>query len=689
MNIKILICMLCFSGCFISQGYAQKEAYLKYPHTEISNKDMTLTFFLPDRKKGFYRTTHFDWSGLVASLKYKGKEFLKGNQTRQKTNKFTNILGPTEALIEGGLGYDEAVSGGKFIRLGVGILQKGKESVYDSKHSAYKILDHGTWKIDQGKDWISFTHTLSSDFGYAYIYKKTIRLSNQGFIIEHHLQNTGINVINIDLYNANTFGTDDKIAELPFKIIYPFKLKTENSLSEYVKIEGNEIQFTNTLTDLVVSLDLKGFEFITPNNKLTIENSELNTGITISSNQPLNRELLFANNKSISTSNIIDVSVPVNDEKTWTTNYFFYDTQAVQKKVNYEITKVEIEPEVYSIMQDKWNDEFKHVTYPEQFLEHVVDVNPGESIQSAMDAVSNAGGGVVVLKKGIHYLEDTLIPRSKVTLVGERQAETIIMQGPDMLVSGINVEPEQQVTDFIIKDLILQGTRKGKANGIRMSGKNGSRHTRIMFQNITVRDWSAQGVHLKRTDNIIMDHCDFQYNGSAGGLYHNVYFLYNKYILQSDCDMSNPIKGKGNKYTSCEFVLAQRCKIRDANGNGIQADHEEAGYIFLHKFDISGCGRVALWFPCENYYDKYNYTENPKYAPQNIILNRCNVVDNTWGAMWRSVKNSYVINCMFKNKKVDMGLLNCDVIMEQSEFIKGNETYKSVDKWPGDVKLLW
>ena len=82
-------------------------------------------------------------------------------------------------------------------------------------------------------------------------------------------------------------------------------------------------------------------------------------------------------------------------------------------------------------------------------------------------------------------------------------------------------------------------------------------------KNITVADWSKHGVHIKRTNNIIMDQCDIQYNGSAGGLHHNVYFLYNKYLLQSDCDMSFPVKGKGNKYTSFEYVIAQRCTIRD------------------------------------------------------------------------------------------------------------------------------
>lgn len=252
-----------------------------------------------------------------------------------------------------------------------------------------------------------------------------------------------------------------------------------------------------------------------------------------------------------------------------------------------------------------------------------------------------------------------------------------------------NAEAKPTITDVVIKDLSLKGARRGKVNGILIRGRNEDRHKRIMFQNIDVTDWSAQGVHIKRTNHIIMDKCNFQYNGSSGGLYHNCYFLYNKYILQSDLDMSFPLKGKGCKYTSCEYVLAQRCTIKDTKTNGIQADHEEAGYIFFHKYHISGCARVALWFPCEDYYDKFTYKEDPKYAPQKVILNRCTVVDNTWGAMWRAVNDSYVINSHFDNVVLDMGLLKCDVKMENSTFAKGNGIYTDIDQWPEDVKILW
>ena len=222
--------------------------------------------------------------------------------------------------------------------------------------------------------------------------------------------------------------------------------------------------------------------------------------------------------------------------------------------INHKYSKVEIESEVDSIMTAKWNDNFKHVNYPKQWLENVILVNPGKSIQSAIDQANKDGGGIVFLKEGTHILDNTITLKSHITLVGAGREKTILQQGPKMDGAALNVEAKPTITDVFIMNLTLKGTRSGKVNGILIRGRNEDRHKRIMLQNINVTDWSSQGVHMKRTDHIIMDNCNFQYNGSGGGLYHNVYFLYNKYILQSDCDMSFPVKGKGNKYTSCEFV---------------------------------------------------------------------------------------------------------------------------------------
>src|SRR3954471_10497981 len=45
------------------------------PKAEISNGQIRAVIYLPDARAGFYRSTRFDWSGVVASLTYRGNEY--------------------------------------------------------------------------------------------------------------------------------------------------------------------------------------------------------------------------------------------------------------------------------------------------------------------------------------------------------------------------------------------------------------------------------------------------------------------------------------------------------------------------------------------------------------------------------------------------------------------------------------
>ncbi|MGJ8640014.1 MAG: right-handed parallel beta-helix repeat-containing protein [Opitutaceae bacterium] len=354
-------------------------------------------------------------------------------------------------------------------------------------------------------------------------------------------------------------------------------------------------------------------------------------------------------------------------------------------RAKYKISKVAIEPEALAIIDEKWGDAFIHAEHPKQYFDKVITLKPGDDIQNAIDEAHAAGGGIVFLTAG-NYEADDLKLRSKVTLSGAGRTKTVVTHTGK---GNFMDQAAPKLTDVIFKDLTLKGGKDTKS-GLNLRGDNDDRHERFMWQNVTVTGVGSHGVGISRVNHIIMDNSVFQHNGTKGGLHHNVYFLFVGHVLQSDCDMSYPKEGKANKYTSTRHLLTQRCIMKKGKENGIQADNDQGGYLFFHKHHFSEFDKVALWFPCESYYDKFTYTEDPKWVPQNVILNRCEVVDSTWGAMWRIVGGkSFVINSTFDNEKIDMGLLKCDVQMTGSTFKTGNQEYTDVKQWPEDVELLW
>jgi len=41
-----------------------------FPQAEIANGQITAKIYLPDARNGYYRSTRFDWSGAVYSLRF-------------------------------------------------------------------------------------------------------------------------------------------------------------------------------------------------------------------------------------------------------------------------------------------------------------------------------------------------------------------------------------------------------------------------------------------------------------------------------------------------------------------------------------------------------------------------------------------------------------------------------------------
>jgi hypothetical protein len=110
------------------------------PQAEITNGQVRVKLYLPDAKKGFYRATRFDWSGVVASLVFGGHEYYGRWFDRVDPNihdfgyeghgvvasPCAAITGPVEEFQTNGtaLGWNEAEIGGNFIKIGVGVLRR-------------------------------------------------------------------------------------------------------------------------------------------------------------------------------------------------------------------------------------------------------------------------------------------------------------------------------------------------------------------------------------------------------------------------------------------------------------------------------------------------------------------------------------------------------------------------------------
>lgn len=332
---KTLLLNLSLSLLFVFSAYSQGKVDLdKYPHVVISNENVRMEVFTPDPEKGIYRATRFDWSGIIGSVQYKEYEYYGYWKDKQDPFFHEDLTGPVEGFIEPGLGYEEAKPGGKFIRIGVGILEKPDEIRYNWT-ATYNILDHGKWKTEHGVDWVSFKQSINSNFGYGYVYTKTIRLKNNGFFIEHSLENTGEKAIETDQFNHNFLMIDHKQSGPPFKVIFPYKISTPDDPKGFLKVEGNELIFTKKLesrsadflnqeTNDNVFLNINGFGEKVSDHQVTVIDEDTGTGVTFSVNKPLYRMAFWACKTTLCPENFIWISVKPGQTEHWTSDYTLF-----------------------------------------------------------------------------------------------------------------------------------------------------------------------------------------------------------------------------------------------------------------------------------------------------------------------------------------------------------------------------
>ena len=311
---------------------------------EITNGPIRVRLCLPDAKTGFYRGTRFDWSGVIRSLQYAGHDYYPQwfQRSDPSVHDFiydgadivagpcTAITGPAEEFVSDGktLGFEEAKTGGTFIKIGVGVLRKPDDKNYDP-YRLYPISDGGKWMVTPRRDAVEFHHELADPLtGYAYHYRKTesIACDKPQMVLDHVLSNTGKRVIQTSVYNHNFLYLDRQAPGPDVSLTFPFKIQTSkppaNSLAE---IRENRITFSKSLIgEDRVYLDLRGFGADAEGYDIRIENHRVRAGVRITADRPLSRLALWAIRAPLSIEPFIDMNIEPGKEFTWRINYEYY-----------------------------------------------------------------------------------------------------------------------------------------------------------------------------------------------------------------------------------------------------------------------------------------------------------------------------------------------------------------------------
>jgi len=300
-----------------------------FPEAEISNGQLRVKLYLPDSKSGYYRATRFDWSGVIASLEYKGHSYFGQWFQKYDAKIHDSITGPVEEFLTGNvaLGYDEAKPGGTFVRIGVGVLRKPDEPQF-RRFFTYDIVDPGEWTVRRASNSVEFTHAVAdAGSGYGYRYLKTVRLvrDKPEMTLEHTLKNTGSKTIRTDVYNHNFFVIDGQPTGPDFSVQFPFPLKATRDLRGLAEIRGSTLGYLKEFgpTDRVQT-ELTGFTTSDKDHDIRIENRKSRAGVRLRGDRPLSRVIFWSAEKVLSPENYVTMEIEPGREFRWKIVYEFY-----------------------------------------------------------------------------------------------------------------------------------------------------------------------------------------------------------------------------------------------------------------------------------------------------------------------------------------------------------------------------
>jgi len=306
------------------------------PNKVISNGIVSAKVYLPD-EFGFYRSTRFDHAGMITHITYKGQDygrywFVKTspdvkNFTYDKDGLVAHpsdvAAGPVEEFGENG--FDAAGPGGRFLKIGVGILKRDNDK-YDRFHT-YPILDRGKRTTTATKTSIRFDQVIAGDpSGYGYSYTKSVRLvpGKATLVIEDRLKNTGKKPIDTTVYNHHFMtlspGNDALELQAPFSLAHARPMP-----ADVVKFDGARMTYLRGLTGQEqVASDLTGFTNAVSDNDFKITNTKTGYGVRLRADMPVTRLLWWSVPSTMGIEPYMAVKLKPGEEKRWTHTLDYY-----------------------------------------------------------------------------------------------------------------------------------------------------------------------------------------------------------------------------------------------------------------------------------------------------------------------------------------------------------------------------
>jgi hypothetical protein len=188
-------------------------------------------------------------------------------------------------------------------------------------------VNNGKWSVRKAANQVEFTHQLTDGAGYAYTYRKVVRLTKDKpqLVLEHSLKNTGKKVIDTAVYDHNFFVIDGMPTGPEFTVKFPFELHGTRDLKDIAELRRDHLVYKRDIEkgESIIT-ELQGFGPTAADYDIRIENRKAGAGVHIVGDKPLAKVVYWSIRTTLCPEPYIHFNIPPGGEEKWRITYDFY-----------------------------------------------------------------------------------------------------------------------------------------------------------------------------------------------------------------------------------------------------------------------------------------------------------------------------------------------------------------------------
>lgn len=273
---------------------------------------------MPDAAAGFYRSSRFDWSGMITTATWKGREFLVPFREPHDPVQPEHGGGAAEEFDqERPPGYTEAQIGEGFLKVGVGVLQRRNAEPYFFNRP-YDWVARGDWSVEAVPGGLQFRHVIDHA-GWGYVYEKTIALrpDANGFSIARRLRNTGTRAFTTVHYSHHFARFAGRPMDAGYELVLP---EARGALEPRpVTIKGTSVRLTGPLErPFLLRFEKPAFA---PHAPFRVRHDQAPLELEFRLDTPLSDFRLFVGRGVFCPEPFVTLVLAPGEVRSWTTHY--------------------------------------------------------------------------------------------------------------------------------------------------------------------------------------------------------------------------------------------------------------------------------------------------------------------------------------------------------------------------------